>query len=93
MQAKKRSWTDVQLIISSISVALTLGFWSLMASREKGVASVIGEASLPETTIDLLEEQQQILLPGQVLYLNSVAPPTSAPVLTRTRERRGMRVV
>ncbi len=46
MANKTKNWTDVELIISSISVALTLGFWGLFASRQKVGADVLGQVSL-----------------------------------------------
>ena len=86
MQNKSRNWTDVQLIISSISIAFTLGFWGLLAGREKTVAGVQGLADLPAQTDTLAASP--MLLPGQALYLCAGAPQAAAPVASTTQPRR-----
>ena len=87
MQNKTRKWTDVQLIISSISMAVTLGIWSLLASREKMTARVPGEASL-QTQSDAAVVPAAMLLPGETLYLNGIAPKAPTPVLLQARPNR-----
>jgi hypothetical protein len=86
MQNRSRNWTDVQLIISSISIAFTLGFWGLLAGGEKRVAGVQALADLPAQPDGLAAAP--MLLPGQVLYLGAVAPQTAAPVASTTQPRR-----
>jgi len=86
---KVRSWKDVQLIISSISVAVTLGLWSLWASREKTAAAVEAEAALP--SVADTPATGPMLLPGQTLYLAGPTPQANAPVSIqeKRKHRRG----
>lgn len=88
MQGKTRSWADVQLIISSISIAVTLGFWGLMTSREKNSAAVRGEATIAAASAST-SSSVQMLLPGQVLYLGGAPAPAPAPVMNQRKHRRG----
>jgi len=67
MNNKSKGWTDVQLIISSFSIALTLGFWGLFASQEKSGTGVTGEVSLPTQPDPLVSSSSPALLPGQKL--------------------------
>ena len=79
MQNKSKNLTDVQLIISSISVALTLGFWGLFASHEKTGTGVTGDAQMPAQPEALVSTQPTFpttLLPGQKLLFSGVAPAT-----------------
>ena len=69
---KPRNWKDVQLIISSISLALTLGLWGLWSSREKQVSGVQDEALIPSRPQEAVPEP--MLLPGQTLFLMTPAP-------------------
>ena len=46
MQNKSKSRSDVQWVISSISLAATLGLWGLFASADKKGAGVSGQATL-----------------------------------------------
>ena len=87
MQSKTRNWTDVQLIISSISIALTLGFWGLIASREEAVAVAESEALLPVVSPSPVPTVDS-LVPGQILYLSTAAPASPAPVTDQPRSRR-----
>ena len=95
MQNKSKKFTDVQLIISSISIALTLGFWSLFASREKTGASVIGEVQMPNQPDALaVTTASTTLLPGQKIIFSGTVPqqqpqPTTAPTSTSRRGRGG----
>ncbi len=72
MQNKSKSWSDIQLIISSISVALTLGFWGLFSSNQKNIAGVTDETNFPNQPAPTasVTTNNDILLPGQVLLLN-----------------------
>jgi hypothetical protein len=99
MPNKSKGWTDVQLIISSFSVALTLGFWGLFASHEKSGAGVSGEVSFqPQSQPDQVVSSPPFLLPGQKLYLNGLTPstpqvsgtiPQQPPVVAVPKKRHG----
>ena len=85
---KARNWKDVQLIVSSIAMALTLGLWGVWASREKGMASIQGESkSLPAPEPKVVEVGP-MLMPGQTLYLMTPAPQSSSQVSTQQNRRR-----
>lgn len=83
---KARNWKDIQLIVSSISVALTLGLWSVWASRDKGTAGVQGSARLGLDPTMLASEPS--LLPGHVLYLITPTAQTTAPVSEQQQPKR-----
>jgi hypothetical protein len=85
---KPRSWKDIQLIVSSISMAVTLGLWGLLASREKGVAAVGGEVGLPPIPPTPTLEAEPMLLPGQTLYLMTPPAQTTAPAADQERRER-----
>ncbi len=87
MAGKSRNWTDVQLIISSISVAVTLGFWGLLASREKAIASVSDQTSLLAPT-DASASSPTSLLPGQTIFLAGANVSTPAAVAAQTQPTR-----
>jgi hypothetical protein len=88
MQSKSpKGWADVQLIIGSISIAFTLGFWSLFTSREKTVSGVSAMAAMPSQP-DPVAAAPLTLLPGQKLLFAGTAPQVS-PVVTNTKRRRG----
>ena len=78
MQNKSKNFTDVQLIVSSISIAVTLGLWSLFASHEKTGAGVSGDVLMPSQPDALASNTTTIypttLLPGQKLILGSTLP-------------------
>ncbi len=91
MPNKTRNWTDVELIMSSVSIALTLGFWGLFASKQKVGANVLGEVSLvsaPGTTT-ASAPIPTTLVPGQVVYFGAGAATPQAPgsVATQTQVR------
>ena len=83
---KARNWKDAQLIISSISLALTLGLWGLWSSREKNVSGVQGEAVVPSQPETAMPDP--MLLPGQTLYLMTPAPQTTATVSNQEQPKR-----
>jgi uncharacterized membrane protein YgcG len=95
MQNKSKNLTDVQLIISSISIAVTLGFWSLFASHEKTGAGVSGDVLMPSQPDALASNPTSIypttLLPGQKLIFGSTLPQSQQPQqpATTTSRRRG----
>jgi len=67
MPNKSKNWTDVQLIISSFSIAITIGLWGLFASQEKTGAGVAGEVVVPTQPEPLVSSPSPALLPGQKL--------------------------
>ena len=74
MPNKSKGWTDVQLIISSFSIAVTLGFWGLFASRDKSGTGVTGEVTIPTQPDSVASSQASspspALLPGQKLIFS-----------------------
>ncbi len=84
MPNKSKNWTDVQMIISSISVALTLGLWGLFASHEKSVAGVSGEVAVPTQPEALVSSTSPGLLPGQKLLFNGISPQSLSQLQTPT---------
>ena len=67
---KSKSWADIQMIISSIAVAATMGFWSLFSSNQKLTAGASGTANLagqPDPSAATINND--VLLPGQVMLL------------------------
>src|SRR5512138_4025267 len=93
MQNKPRSRTDVQWVISSVSLAVTLGLWGLFAGHEKKGAGVVGQvATDPQTDQQVIVTQPQMLVPGQVLLFGGTAPQPAQQqqtVVTRTRTKHG----
>ena len=83
---KSRNWKDAQLIISSISLALTLGLWGLWSSREKHISGVHDEAVIPFRPQTAVPEPT--LLPGQTLYLMAPAPQSTSTVADQQPKRR-----
>lgn len=79
---KGRKWKDVELILSSVSVALTLGLWGLWASRAKAEeikATPTFEPTEPPPTATV---EAPLMLPGQVIYLAGATPePTVQPAV------------
>jgi len=82
MNNKSKNWTDVRLIISSISVALTIGFWGLFASREKSGAGVTGEVTVPTQPDTLVSSASPGLLPGQKLLFGGINPQSLSQLQT-----------
>lgn len=83
---KARNWRDAQLIISSISLALTLGLWGLWSSREKHISGVQDEAFIPAPPETAAPEP--MLLPGQTLFLMTPAPQSTSTVADQQPTRR-----
>ena len=84
MNNKSKNWTDVQLIISSISVALTIGFWGFFASREKFGAGVTSEVTIPTQPDAFVSTAPAGLLPGQKLIFSGISPQTLSQLQTQT---------
>lgn len=92
MQNKSRTRTDVQWIISSVSLAVTLGLWGLLSSGQKKVAGVAGEVQVapPPDQVVVTATQTQTLLPGQVLLFGGTSPqPAQTIVKTVTTNSGG----
>ncbi len=95
MPNKTRNWTDVELIISSVSIALTLGFWGLFASKQNAQAGIQSQASLvPDPSAQSAQPTAGIpsaLAPGQVVFFGASTPmaPTPLAVQPQPRHRGG----
>jgi hypothetical protein len=74
MHNKSKNWTDIQWIISSFSIAITLGLWGTFASHEKSGASVSGQVVVPTQTDQIVTSTTTLLLPGQKLLFGGSAP-------------------
>jgi len=80
MQNKSKNWNDVEMLISAIAIALTLGLWNLLASPKKpGVDGAQSTARLPRqpntaSLSTITTAPTPMLLPGQVLLFGSVGP-------------------
>ncbi len=71
MHNKSKSWADIQMIISSIAVAATMGFWSLFSSNQKLTGGATGTADLSgQPDPNAATANNDMLLPGQVMLLN-----------------------
>jgi hypothetical protein len=86
-----KSWNEIEMLISAIAIALTLGLWNLFASAKKpSVASADVNANLPSqpdtsTVVSITPTPSFMLLPGQVLLLGGVLPtPTAGQPTTLT---------
>lgn len=92
MANKTRSWTDVELIISSISIALTLGFWGLFASRQKVGANVVGQVALispsGEPPAASTTAVPPTLVPGQTFFFGAATQPPPLTLASQPQPRR-----
>jgi hypothetical protein len=93
MPNKTRNWTDVELIVSSISIAVTLGFWSMFSSREKVGVGVDGQVSLTATnnTASSTAASAGVIpapLPGQPVYFSATGPQAAPPAVVQQKPRR-----
>jgi hypothetical protein len=91
---KGRKWKDVQLILSSISVALTLGLWGLWASRARAGEIKASATEAPTDSSPAAAAEAPPMLPGQVIYLaGATLQPTPEPVVVsqpdNSKHRRG----
>ena len=84
-----KSWADVQLVITSISVALTLGFWNLFASpEERPLGGGGAEADLQAQPAGSIVTRLPLQV-GQVVILNGAAPQVqSQPQAATSRSRK-----
>jgi hypothetical protein len=86
LPSKSRNWKDVQLIISSISVALSLGLWGVWSSRETKPPETVEDTPEPieiETATPV-----PMLLPGQILIVSTTTVQVSAPVADQQQQPR-----
>lgn len=92
MPNKTKNWTDVELIMSSISIAFTLGFWGLFASKQKTGADVLGQVSLVDAagsgTAISATAMPSTLLPGQTIFFAAATPQPSTVVSSQPQPRR-----
>ncbi len=79
-----KSWNEIEVLISTVAITLTLGIWNLLASGNKqpAVASADANANLqpqPDTptTVSISPTPPFMLLPGQILLFNSNPTATS----------------
>jgi hypothetical protein len=92
MQNKPKSRTDIQWVISSLSLAVTLGLWGLFASHEKKAAGVEAQVIVPPQSTEetVVVSQPPQLLPGQKLLFGGTAPQQSQIIVqTKSRGRGG----
>ncbi len=82
-----KNWNDVRMIMASISVALTLGFWGLFAARERAVTGISAAADMPSPP-DPAAAAPLTLLPGQKLLFAGTASQV-APVVTNAKRQGG----
>jgi hypothetical protein len=88
MQNKARTRTDVQWVISSVSLAVTLGLWGLFTGHEKGTAGVAGQVEMPAALQEqVIVPQPQTLAPGQVLLFGGTAPQPQQPQIVVSQPR------
>lgn len=85
---KAKNWKDVQLIVSSIAMALTLGLWGFWASGEKRMATIQGESKPLPAPEPKVAEVGPMLMPGQTLYLMTPAPENTATVSNQEQPKR-----
>jgi hypothetical protein len=83
---KARSWKEAQLIISSVSVALSLGLWSLWSSREP--TGTKKQEAPPTPTEVATATPEPMLAPGQILILSTTTVQASSPVADQQQPRR-----
>jgi hypothetical protein len=92
MQTKVHTRADVQWVISSVSLAVTLGLWGLFTSHEKSTAGVAGQVEMPAPQEQVIVPQPQALAPGQVLLFGGTAPQPQQPqqiVVSQPRHKGG----
>ncbi len=89
MQNKPRKGSDAPWIISSLSLAITLGLWGVFSSDSKKVAGVSADVTIqPPPDQVVVTQSQSVLLPGQTLLFGGTAPqPAQTIVTTTTRTR------
>ncbi len=85
MHNKPRNWTDVKLILSSFSIAITLGVWGLFASHEKSGTGVAGEAAISPQSDTLVPASSPALLPGQILLFGGTNLPAVSQLQTQVQ--------
>ena len=76
-----KSWHEIEVLLSAISIALTLGLWNVFASSSKNATAAPTDASptdqpQPTNMVSITPTPSLSLLPGQVLLLGGVLPTT-----------------
>jgi hypothetical protein len=88
-----KSWNEIEILLSTIAIALTLGLWNLFASSRKPAdTSTDANATLPPQqdtpiVVTITPTPPLMLLPGQTLLLGGVLPsaiPSQPTVVTTT---------
>lgn len=73
-----KSWNEIEMLISAIAIALTLGLWNLLASPKKTDNSYVNASTdTPQptsTVVSIAPAPSPFLLPGQVLLLDGTVP-------------------
>ena len=73
-----KSWNEIEMLISAIAIALTLGLWNLLASPKKSDnTSAATSTDTPQPTsiaVTITPVPLPMLLPGQVLLLGGTVP-------------------
>ena len=83
-----KSWHEIEVLLSAIAIALTLGLWNVFASSSKSAAASTDSATNPPpppdtpTVISVAPTPSFSLLPGQVLLLGGVLPTMAAGLPT-----------
>lgn len=77
----KKSWKDVQAVISAVAVSFTIGIWNLVAAPSStSIGGVTGQANLGTQTKTYADITPALpLLPGQVLLFQGSVPPGATP--------------
>ena|SRR3972149_3914064 len=89
-----RNWNDIQMLIATLSLALTLGFWNLFAGPDRETAAKkAAQTVIPTPTSQPpgAESLPPTLLPAGIkILLGGAAPlPPAAPQQTRRRGNNG----
>jgi hypothetical protein len=98
--ASNKSWNEIEILISTIAIALTLSLWNLFASKETAsAAAAYTSATLPpqpdtSTIVSITPTPSLMLQPGQVLLLGGALPTVtganpSNPVTSSVQPRSG----
>ncbi len=77
----KKSWKDIQTVISAVAVSITIGIWNLVAAPSKSsIGGATGQANLGSQTNSYADVTPALpLLPGQILLFKGALPPGMTP--------------
>lgn len=95
-----RNWNDTQMIIATISMAMTLGFWNLFAGpdreaaakrAEEEAAQMVAQKAVlaPQATATPLVPTQSTLQGNGTIFLGGSAPQTQIIVPASRRGKGG----